>query len=207
MKNFLIGLALLFAILLVGCEETTIGQEKEQSHPSISIEDTHQSDTSIEDSHQPDISIGDIDWIFENGNIQGTNCVVLQFTNNSNYTIDSFELKFEEKTNLSKEEKSQVYADIQNSQGFDDEWMNEYIASREKLNQPMTMYGRYSEPTLSNYSSEKIKCYYMGGWTSKEVLHAENFEPVTAIIEYTKEDTPYTLYYNFKTQTYDLESE
>ena len=197
MKKLSICLALFFAILLVGCENTNIDQEKEAS----------QLDTSAEDSYQPDISIGEIDWVLENGTIQGENYVVLQFSNNSNYTIDSFELKFEEKANLSKEEKSQVYTDIQTSQGFDDEWMNEYIESREKLNQPITMYGQYSEPTIPNKSSEKIKCYYMGGWTSKDVLHAEKFEPVTAIIEYTKEDTTLKLYYNFKTNTYDLEKE
>ena len=197
MKKLSMFLALFFAILLVGCNNTNVNQEKEPA----------QLDTSTEDSYQPDISIDEIDWVFENGNIQGKNYVVLQFTNNSNYTIDSFELKFEEKTNLSKEEKSQIYADIQASQGFDDEWMNEYIASSEQLNQPITMYGRYSEPTTPNSSSEKIKCYYIGGWTSKDVLHAEKFEPVTAIIEYTKEDSTMKLYYNFMTKTYDLEKD
>ena len=197
MKNFLIGLALLFTILLVGCGNTNVDHEKT----------TEKSDISAEESYQTDIAIEEIDWVFENGNIQGNNYVVLQFTNNSKYTIDSFELKFEEKANLSKKEKSQVYADIQVSQGFDDEWMNEYIASREQLKQPITMYGRYTEPVTPNNNSEKIKCYYMGGWTSKEVLHAEKFEPTTAIIKYTKEDTAFTLYYNFKTNTYDLEKE
>ena len=197
MKKHLIGLVLLLAILLVGCGNTNADHKKPTEKPDISVEE----------SCQPDIAIEEIDWIFENGNIQGNNYVVLQFTNNSQYTIDSFELKFEEKANLSKEEKSQVYADIQASQGFDDEWMNEYITSREQLNQPITMYGRYTESTTPNSNSGKIKCYYMGGWTSKEVLHAEKFEPVTAIIKYTKEDTAFTLYYNFKTNTYDLEKE
>ena len=197
MKKLTFCLVLLLAILLFGCNNTNIDQEGSMS----------QIDSSAEDSYKPDISIEDIDWALENGNIQGENYVVLQFTNNSNYTIDNFELKFEEKENLSKEEKAYVYADIQASQGFDDEWMNEYIASREKLNQIITMYGRYSEPTIANSSSEKIKCYYMGGWTSKNVLHAEKFDPVTAIIEYTKDDTNLKLYYNFKTKTYDLEKE
>lgn len=169
--------------------------------------DTPETLALTEDSYQLDISIKDIDWVFENGNIKGNNYVVLQFTNNSNYTIDSLEIKFQEKANLSKEEKSEIYADLQNSQGLDDEWMSEYIASRETLNQPITMYGKSSEPTAPTNSSGKIACAYMGGWTSKEVLHAEKFEPTTAIIKYTKESTAYTIYYNFNTQTYDLESE
>ena len=95
--------------------------------------------------------------------------------------------------------------DIQKSQGFDDEWMKAYIESREKLSQPISMYFRIKDCVAIGETKEQIKCYYMGGWTSKNVVYPELFVPKIATIQYEKEGTQYTLYYNFESKVYDLE--
>ena len=196
-KMICLGLILLHILALSGCGDSEIPKGKDTSKTNV---------TSTEkEGIQPDVAIEEIVWSFENGDIEGQKCVVLQFTNNSEYTINEFELKFEEKADLSDDDKKQIYSDLQKSQGFDDKYMNAFVKSREELDQPITMYGRCDEPIAPDSTSEKIKCYYIGGWTSKEVLHAEKFEPVKAIINYTKDDTSFTLNYDFKSKTYDVE--
>ena len=67
------------------------------------------------------------------------------------------------------------------------------------------MYGKSSNALNPGETSEKIKCYYYGGWTSKNVLHSDLVTPEIAEIEYTKDNIEYILYYNFESESYDVE--
>ena len=158
-----------------------------------------------ENAFTPDISIDQIEWSIDAGTIKGENYVLGKVINNSQFAITSFEMTFTEKQEISKEDKASFYADIQKSQGFDDAWMTEYIESREKLSQPISMYFKIDEGIETGAGKEQIKCYYMGGWTSKNVIYPHLFVPEIATIEYEKEGVSYTLYYNFTSKTYDLE--
>lgn len=153
----------------------------------------------------PDIKIEEIDWKVGSGTIKGENYVLLQFTNNSQYVINSFNLKFTEKSSVSETEKEEFYDDIQESQGFDDEYMNKWKESKKQLDEPITMYGRTEDAVNPSETSQKIKCYYYGGWSSKNVLHSDLVTPEIAEIEYVKDDINYTLYYNFESKSYDVE--
>ncbi|MBQ8901754.1 MAG: hypothetical protein IJY87_01645 [Bacilli bacterium] len=153
----------------------------------------------------PDIKIEDIDWKVGAGTLNGQNYVLLQYTNNSQYVINSFELKFTEKSSVSETEKDKFYDDIQASQGFDDEYFNEWKDTKKQLNESITMYGKSSDVLNPGETSEKIKCYYYGGWTSKNVLHSDLVTPEIAEIEYTKDNVEYILYYSFESESYDVE--
>lgn len=153
----------------------------------------------------PDIKIEEIDWKVGSGTLKGQNYVLLQYTNNSQYVINSFELKFTEKSSISEAEKEEFYDDIQASQGFDDEYFTKWKESKKQLNEPITMYGNSSNALNPGETSEKIKCYYYGGWNSKNVLHSNLVTPEIAEIEYTKDNVEYILYYNFESKSYDVE--
>ncbi|MBQ8768676.1 MAG: hypothetical protein IJZ15_03375 [Oscillospiraceae bacterium] len=153
----------------------------------------------------PDISIDQIEWSVDSGTIKGENYVLGKVINNSPFVITSLKISFTEKQGISEADKASFYADIQKSQGFDDAWMTEYIESREKLSQPISMYFKIDDSIEIGAEQEQIKCYYMGGWTSKNVVYPDLFVPEIATIEYEKEGVQYTLYYNFISKNYDLE--
>lgn len=152
-----------------------------------------------------DIKIEEINWSVGPGTVKGENYIVMEFVNNSKYTINSFELKFTEKASVLEEEKDRFYSDIQQSQGFDDDYMTKFKESKKQLNQPITMYGKSEDSVKPSESSQKIKCYYYGGWSSKNVIHSDLLTPSIATIEYTKDNIEYTLYYNFESNSYEVE--
>ena len=154
----------------------------------------------------PDIPIEQLEWSVSAGTVKGDNYVLLTLTNNSAFSIQSLKLDFTEKTEISKDDKSSFYADIQKSQGFDDEWMQKYIESRDKLSQPISMYARIEDEVRPGATIDKVKCYYFGGWTSKDVLHPDLFVPEKVTIGYEKNGVCYTLYYNFLSKLYDVET-
>ena len=155
----------------------------------------------------PDIKIEEIDWNVGSGSSNGSNYVLLQYTNNSQYIINGFKLNFIEKSSLSEKEKEEFYSDIQKSQGFDDEYFNKWKESKEQLKEPITMYCNSSDELKSGETSEKIKCFYYGGWNSKNVLHSDLVTPEKAEIKYTKDDNTSIIYYNFDSKLYDVEKE
>lgn len=186
MKKIVATITLLvLAFTLVGCGEGTGSKNK----------------------FVPDIKIEDIEWSVGSGTVKGKNYVLLEFTNNSQYVITSFELEFTEKSKVSKEDKDAFYDDIQKSQGLDDEYMQGFIESKELLKQPITMYGKCEEEVGVGLTSSKVKCYYYGGWSSRDVLHSDLLTPEIATIEYIKDGIKHTLYYNFESEMYDVETE
>lgn len=165
------------------------------------------SNNSDKKSYIPDITVDEIDWSINTDIIEQENYVVFKYTNNSKYTITSLKMELIGKENLSEEKKTEFYKAIQKSQGFDDEWMNKWIKSRNELSQPITMYAEAEGEIKATETSDKIKCYYFGGWTSKNVIYNELFVPSKMIIKYIDGDENYTLYYNFDSKIYELESE
>lgn len=163
--------------------------------------------TSNTESFSPDISIEEINWSVGSGTVKGDNYVVMEYTNNSQLTIDSLTIQFTEKDGVTDDQRTALYSDIQQSQGFDDEYMSKWIESKTELNQPITMYGKCDNAVTPGQTSEQIKCYYYGGWTSKNVLHSDLLTPEKAEIHYEKDGIAYILYYNFESKLYKLEQE
>lgn len=209
-KRFPKLVALMCVLLLLVCSLTACGGEEAvtppggNSLPESSSSTTKTSQVPVEEI-EPDVKIEDIEWTIAAGVSGGKNYVLMEVKNNSTYTIKKFELDLTEKATITKEEKEAIYDDIQKSQGFDDAYMEEYKKSREELKQPITMYGNCSKELAPSQKVDGIKCYYIGGWTSKEVLHSDKFVPEKAKIEYVKDGTTYTVNYNFDSKKYELE--
>ena len=159
-----------------------------------------------ENEFTPDIKIDQIDWEVGAGTIYGTNYVIFKITNNSKYIITQFKLTFTEKAGISKSDKDAFYADIQKSQGFDEAWMQEFIESREQLSQSISMYANITEMIDTGATVDGVKCYYFGGWTSKNVIYPDLFVPDIATIEYEKDGVVNVLYYNFAAKKYELKT-
>ena len=156
-------------------------------------------------SVKADIAIEEIDWSVSAGTVNGVNYVTAKVSNNSEIAIKSIKIEFTEKKGISKQDKDAFYADIQESQGFDDAWMQEYIESRETLNQPISMYFNVSDGLEIGETKEQVKCYYMGGWTSKNVIYPDLFVPNIATIEYEKDGEAHTQCYNFESEIYEIQ--
>lgn len=193
MRKFLIIVFSFFVLLTItGCDSSNEQASSNQNNDSAFISD---------------IKIEEIDWNVGSGSLNGANYVLLQYTNNSQYIINGFKLNFIEKSSISEKEKEEFYSDIQKSQGFDDEYFNKWKESKEQLKEPITMYCNSSDELNPGETSEKIKCFYYGGWNSKNVLHSDLVTPEKAEIKYIKDDNTLILYYNFESKLYDVEEE
>lgn len=150
----------------------------------------------------PDITIDQIDWSIGEGELEGEKYVLFQYTNNSKYTITSLKLTFTEKEGVSQEDIDSFYAAVQQSQGFGDQFMADYIKGRENKDLSISMYAQGDEDIRPGKSAEQIKCLYLGGFTSKNVIYPQLFAAETATIEYEKGGTTYTIGYDFASGEY-----
>ena len=66
-----------------------------------------------------------IDWKVKQGIVDGDRYALLDYTNNTPYTITHFELTFEEKDDLKDEDKEKFYKHIKDVVNADDEGMEE----------------------------------------------------------------------------------
>ena len=211
MRKVAITLMLIcMTIFCMACRKNTeTSESKTNTHsPTASV---GQIDGSISETPQnkvdtfiPDVSIEQIGWSISSGTVKGENYVISKVTNNSQFSITSLEITFTEKQGITKEEKNAFYSAIQKSQGFDDEYMKAFIESRESLSQPISMYFRINETISIGQSKEQIKCYYLGGWNSNNVIYPDLFIPNIATIQYEKSGATHTLYYNFSSKSYEL---
>lgn len=199
-KIFTVCIVLLSLLLCLACSDTqtTEGNQNEDTETTVKAQQS---------KFTPDITIEEIDWDMGIGTINGENYVLFEYTNNSKFTITLLEINFTEKKNVSDTQKEAFYSDIKKSQNFDDEWMSQWIESRNQQGKPLTMYAKCNEEIASGNSANKIKCYYIGGWGSKNVLHNDIFEAEKMTIEYISNSEKKTLYYNFSSNMYDLATE
>lgn len=110
-KIFIVIMSLLVSLTGCGSSKTTSSSPKEK------------------------INIKDIAWNVDEGIVDGERCVLLDYTNNTNYTITSFELTFKEKKNITEEEKSKLYSEVKESCGLTDEYKNSSISMYTDSNQ------------------------------------------------------------------------
>lgn len=151
---------------------------------------------------QEKINIEDISWSVAEGIVDGERYVLLNYTNNTDYTITSFEITFKEKSDITEEEKSKFYSDIQKKFEASDEEMEELKG------QVISMHSESGKITNPGESVSNANCYYYGGsYYLKEIKHYDLVEPDIATIKYIEEDKIITLYYDYISQQYFTESE
>lgn len=148
------------------------------------------------------INITGISWNVDEGIVDGDRYVLLNYTNNTQYTITSLEITFKEKTDITEEEKETFYSDIQQKFEVGDEDM-EAIKSR-----PISMHAGTDRVVNPGESVSNINCYYYSGsFYLKNINHYNLVEPDIVTIEYIDEDKIFTEYYDYSSKKYSTESE
>lgn len=148
------------------------------------------------------INMEDIYWNVDEGIVDGDRYVLLNYTNNTQYTITGFEITFKEKTDVTEEEKANFYSDIQQKFEASDEDMENLKG------QPISMHAETDKVVNPGESASNINCYYYGGFFYlKDINHYSLVEPDIATIKYIDEDKIFTAYYDYSSKKYSAESE
>ncbi|MFR5648782.1 MAG: DUF6591 domain-containing protein [[Eubacterium] siraeum] len=148
------------------------------------------------------INIEDIAWNVDEGIVDGDRYVLLNYTNNTQYTITNFEITFKEKAGVTEEEKVKFYSDVQKKFEASDEDMED-LKSR-----PISMHAETDRVVNPSESISNANCYYYGGYTYlKDIDHYNLVEPDIATIKYIDEDKIFTVYYDYGSKKYSTEAE
>lgn len=148
------------------------------------------------------INIKDIVWSVDEGIMDGERYVLLNYTNNTKYTLASFEITFREKVQLPEEEKSTFYSDIQKKFEISDSDMD--LLKK----QPITMHAETERVVDPGQSVANVNCcYYQGFFYLKDITHYNLVEPDIATIQYIDDDQILTVYYDYSSKKYSAEAE
>ena len=148
------------------------------------------------------MNIEDIDWKVDEGIVDGDRFVLLSYTNNTPYTITSFELTFKEKSTVSEEERESFFSDIQQNLNVSDEDIEEV------KNRQITMHTHTERVVEPGESISNVNCYYYSGiYYLKDINHYNLVEPDIATIKYIDEDQIYTVYYDYGSNSYSAEED
>jgi len=172
-----LGLALLLAVLCVGC-----GKEKTA------------------------VPVDKLDWSLTEGEKEGHSYIYFQMTNNTKMPIQSFQMTFRIKDDASLQEREQFLRALQESQGFDDAFMQSFLSTLEQNGGEPVMTANGVNTLQPGQSTEQTLCYYMGGWTSRDLLYKDLFVPKALAVTYEKDGALYQQTYNFQSKTYTTQA-
>lgn len=155
-----------------------------------------------DDSVKSKINIEDIAWNVDEKIVDSERYILLEYKNNTPYTIAAFEIIFKEKSNITEEEKSAFYSDIQKMFEASDEEIEEIKTS------PISMHAETERAIEPGEFAANVNCfYYTGYYYLKNITHYNLVEPDIAAIKYVDEDKIYTVYYDYKSKKYSVDSE
>lgn len=200
----ILAVVLSIAACFAGC-----GSSETTNSPGGSSETTNSPGSSSETTNSPGsstakekINIEDISWKVDESVVDGDRYVLLNYTNNTQYTITNFELTFKEKISVTEEEKANFYSDIQEKFEASDKEMED-IKSR-----PISMHAEADKVVNPSESASNINCYYYdGSFYLKDINHYNLVEPDIATIKYIDEDKIFTVYYDYGSKKYSAEAE
>lgn len=148
------------------------------------------------------IKIEDIAWNVDQGIIDGERYILLDYTNNSEYTISGFEITFKEKTGVTDEEKENFFADVKEKFELSDDDLTEL------KEESISMRAETEKIVNPGESAKDVNCsYYSGYYYVKDVDHYNLVEPDIATIEYIDDNKIYTTYYDFASEKYSVDDE
>lgn len=193
-KTFtILAVAFSIGVCLTGCGSSETGTFSGSNETSNIIDSS---------TVKEKINMEDISWNVDEGIVDGDRYVLLDYTNNTQYTITNFALTFKEKAGITEEEKASFYSDIQQNFELSDEEMEEL------KNEPISMHTETDRVVNPNESVSNIYCYYYSGiYYLKDMNHFNLVEPDIATIKYIDEDKIFTIYYDYGSQKYSAESE
>lgn len=174
-------------------ENTAINKEEEK-------EDEADREESL--AKEEKINIDDIVWEVDEGIIDGDRFILLNYTNNTPYTIASLDITFKEKSDITVEEKEAFYLDIQEDLSAQDDEMEQLKG------QPISMHTESKIVCNAGETVANVKCfYYRGYYFVKNIDHYKLVEPDIATIRFV-DDTDHicTVYYDYRSEKYSFET-
>jgi hypothetical protein len=200
------ALAILFVAIsvlsLVACGGSKTTEETSSPETSSPQESSLETTEEGVNADTLKISIEDIAWTIEENIVDGDRYVVLNYTNNSQYTVSGFVITFSQKDGITNEDISKYFTEIQEKYDFSDDDIAE-LKQKE-----ITMYSDTDKVVEPGASATNINCYYYSGYTYlKDINHFNLVEPDIATIRYVDGDAIYTVYYDFKSGKYSFDDE
>jgi len=158
---------------------------------------------SSDNSKSNSLKIEDIAWNVDEGIVDSERYVLLDYTNNSEYTISSFELTFKEKPDISDEEKETFYADI-----IEKYELNEDDDIEQLKDEDLSMHAETDKVVNPGESVKNAHCYYYSGsFYVRDINHYNLVEPDIATIKYIEDNKIHTIYYDFVSEKYSDDDE
>ena len=198
MKNriitgFMIGILCLGT--LCGCggnQEGNVGEKTENRN------------STSEEQNSPEDKIDIDDFKFEPTTIveNGDRYVVLKLTNNSDYAITGFALSYKLKSDVTEQQKEEVYQEIGKSISAKKDEM-------EKIKENEIKIHAYAERLIDvGETCDKLKFFYLGGgYYIRKMEHLQLGEPDIATIKFIDQGKVYTVNYDFANDVYSCEDD
>lgn len=180
-------------------EEIAASEQGEESEVD-QAESTEKEENS--EKEESIINIDDIVWEVDEGIIDGNRFILLNYTNNTPYTIASLEITFKERADITEDEKEAFYLDIQEEFSTSDDEMEQ------AKSEPISMYTESKSVCNAGETVTNVQCfYYRGYYFVKNIEHYKLVEPDIATIRYV-DDTDHicTVYYDYMSGKYSLDS-
>ncbi len=184
-------IAIIGAVMLVGCGESKNNPVK--------------SDNKVSSSEKKEkIKMNQLPYEINSEIMNDNRYVVMKLTNNTDYTIVSFEMKFKEKSDITKEQKDKFCKEVKEevfNQMTDEDF--EKIKS-----EPISMHTQIEKVIKSGAVEEKIHCYYYQGiYYLKNMDHFKLVEPDMVTIKYIDDGKIYKMYYDYVNDSYSFDNE
>ena len=158
--------------------------------------------SNLEKAEKQKLNIADIAWNVDEGIIDGERYVLLDYTNNTQYPIVDFKITFNERSDITEEEKASFFADIKKKSEANDEDMEEL------KKRPISMHAETERIADPGKSVKNVNCYYYeGSCYLKDINHYSLVEPDIATIKYIDADKVFTIHYDFDSEKYSAEEE
>lgn len=189
MKKGFAGLVL-SAVMIFSMTGTGCGENGTESAESALTSETSES----KEEHKIDIS--EIDWNVSASVVNGERITALNYTNNSDYPIIDFKIKFTQKPDLTEEEFA-VLNDVKEKYEYEDNEIRDiYVAGESK---------KYTEP---GQKVSDIPCEIDDWYELDDISILDIMRPDMATIEYIDTDGKgYTMYYDFLNESYGKSSD
>lgn len=174
-------------------------QDETYSVTTDGVENEINGEESLEEENR--ISMDDIVWEVDEGIIDGDRLVLLNYTNNTPYTIAGFEITFKEKSDITEGEKEAYCSELQKEFSAKDDEV-------EKLrSEPISMHTESKIVCNAGETVTNVKCfYYRGFYSVGNIDHYKLVEPDIAMIRYVDDAEICTAYYDYNSGKYSFES-
>ena len=147
--------------------------------------------------------IEELEWNVDEIISDGERNVFMSVKNNSKYPINSIEISFSEKKDITEEQKQAFFDELKRCTGATDEEIEDIKSSTREI----SMYSKSEQLIMPEDSISNANMYYYTGYIyMKSFEQFQYVDPDIAQIEYIDDDLIKKVYYDFKSAKYSMDS-